>query len=181
MRYAVISLGLFVAACAASSPSTEPGPQLPASVQGTSTGMEVRLNRDDRAVGDVVSLTREEAWNALVGTYRELEVPIDARGSGDGVITTERFRAPRRLLDQPLSTYMDCGSSIDGPRVRMWQVTARLVSELEEVDDGVLVSTRLTASARPRDGNSTSPIGCSSTGALEREIVRLVGEGAEAT
>lgn len=181
MRYAVIPIVFTVAACSATRPATDAGPQIPASVQGTSTGMEVRLNRDERAVSDMVTVSREDAWNALVRTYSVLELPIDVRGSGDGVLATERFRAPRELLDQPLGAFMDCGQGIDGPRVRLWQVRARLVTELEEGDDGVLVSTRLSGTARPRDGTSTDPIACSSTGRLEREIVRLVGEGAAGT
>lgn len=176
MRHILVPLSLSLAACAGPGSSIAPRPQPPAAVHETSTSIEVRLSRDERAVGDVVALERDAAWDAVLTTYGDLGVPIEAQNRVDGVVTSSLFRMPRRLLDRRLSSYLDCGYSIAGARVDLWAVSARLVTALESSDKGLLVNSRLSTSARPRDGTSTPPVPCSSNGLLEREIVRLVRE-----
>ncbi|MGH7575811.1 MAG: hypothetical protein ACREM1_11895 [Longimicrobiales bacterium] len=176
MRWSAILLASSLAACGTASSSIAPGPELPAQVTPTSTGAHVRLNRNERVVGDVVALSPDAAWTAVLDFYRELGIPIEAHDPAGRVIASEAFRAPRRLLDRPLSDYLDCGTSLTGARVNTWSVSAQLMTQVESTGEGTAVRSRLTATARPRDGSSTPPVPCSSLGVLEREVVRRVSE-----
>lgn len=178
MRRSTLLMATFLVACGPARSSIAPGPEPPAHVQATSTGVNVRLDSNERVVGDVVPLSADSAWNAVVALYGQLGFPIEVHDTMGRVIATGYFRAPREILDRRLGNYMDCGQTLTGPRVSMWRVTARLVTQVESMNDGTAVRSRLTASARPRDGSSTRAVPCTSKGELEGEIVRRVREGA---
>lgn len=180
MRRTTLLMASALVACAPASSSIAPGPEPPARIEATSTGVEVRLDADERVVGGVVPRSVDDAWDAVIAVYGQLGFPIEVRDRNRRAIATELFRAPRRILDRRLRSYMDCGQSLTGPRVDMWRVSARLMTELEPTSDGTAVRSRLTASARPRDGSSTSPVPCTSSGELEREILQWVRDGSDA-
>lgn len=176
MRRSTLLIVSALVACAPASSSIAPGPEPPPRVEATSTGVEVRLDVDERVVDGVVPLSVDDVWDAVVAVYGALGFPIEVQDPDRHAIATERFQAPRRILDRRLGSYMDCGQSLTGARVDVWRVTARLMTELQPASDGTTIRSRLTASARPRDGSSTSPVPCTTSGELEREIVRRVGD-----
>lgn len=180
MRRTTLLIAAALVGCAPASSSIVPRPEPPARIEATSTGVEVRLDADERVVGGVVPRSADDAWDALVALYGQLGFPIEVRDPNRRAIATEIFRAPRRILDRRLRSYMDCGQTLTGARVDMWRVSARLMTELEPTGDGTTVRSRLTASARPRDGSSTPPVPCTSSGELEREIVQRVHDGSGA-
>jgi hypothetical protein len=133
-----------------------------------------RLSNDDRGVTHYVNASPEETWKVLLQVYGDLQIPATSIDAADKRIVGAEPRAPHRLGDQPLRAYIDCGSSMSGPRVDTYDVSFSLASALASAGDSTAVHSRLTASARSREGVSGVPVDCVSTGKLEERVAALV-------
>jgi hypothetical protein len=136
----------------------------------------VRLDPGEQVIDDFVPMSRDSAWDAVLAVYRALGVPVERSHRAEGVITSAPFRAPRQLLGRRLAAFIDCGAGLTGARVDQWDVTGQVLTGVEAAGAGARLASRFTATARPRDGSSTAPITCTSTGAFEKEIIKLVQE-----
>ncbi|CAA9295501.1 MAG: hypothetical protein AVDCRST_MAG89-105 [uncultured Gemmatimonadetes bacterium] len=166
---------LFLAACATQSPGDR-APERVSTVAlttGNNAVIEASVRSRPEPRTALVLLPLESAWAALPGVYA-------AMGLTGGGVMDEAARQfgmppttlPRRLNDTPLSRFVDCGSTrlipnADTYAVRL-QVSTQLVAEGTAL---TRVQTLVEGTARPRE-MSGNPVLCTSTGELERRIVR---------
>jgi hypothetical protein len=136
----------------------------------------LRLTHDASGYADTVALASGPAWAALMRAYTNLGMPISASFPEKHLLGTGPFRVHRRLGGQALSQYLDCGSSITGDNADQYEVTLRVVSEIEPAGAQSIVRTQLAATA-VAVGSSNSLLHCSSKHTLERRIARLVAGG----
>lgn len=134
-----------------------------------------RLNNSDGGITRFVRATPEDVWKTLLVTYNDLKLPITALDAESRQLSSSQTRAPRTLGGKPLRDYLDCGSSISGPRVDSYDVAYTLVSVVTPAGDSTAVQSSLVASARSRGGASTAPVACATTGRLETRVAQLVG------
>lgn len=180
---AFVGLALLANACASASPDPviEMTASPPPSVTGTGSGTEIRYDRDTHIDEGSVLADISRVWQALPRAFSDLRVPI---GEVDPVAHTVRsgsFKAPRQMATKQLSDFLDCGYSLSGPRVRLWEVNMDVLSAVRSDGEGKSrLATTITANARPRDGTSTSPVPCNSKGVLERLILEQVRERSRA-
>ena len=128
------------------------------------------------ARNSVVPARPTEVWLVLPSVFEMLQIETSVVDPGSLVIGNPRSR-PRRIERKRLSTYLDCGSGIIGPRADSYQVTLQWMVQLESAPNGsTVVTTSMDAYARPRDV-SGNDIHCVSKGTLERRIVELITEG----
>ena len=136
----------------------------------------LRLTHDASGSADTVALASGPAWAALMRAYTKLGMPISASFPDKHLLGTGPFRAHHRLGGEALSQYLDCGSSITGDNADQYEVTLRVVSEIEPVGAQSVVRSQLAATAIAV-GSSNSALHCSSKHTLERRIARLVAGG----
>ena len=108
----------------------------------------------------------------LSQVYPDLGIPIGTMVSGTGQIGNTNYRVPgHRLKTTQLSRIIECGQeSVSGGRADVDEITLNVLSTVKPVgDSGSVVSTVLTATARPQ-GTSSDPVHCATSGALERMI-----------
>lgn len=171
-----VLMAAILAACSSGQQGLRTPASPPPAVIESGTGAEVRLARDDRADETHVTASVDSVFARTRALYRALGLPVQAENRRDGIVESGNFRAPRELFDQPLARLLDCGQSLAGARVTLWNVTMQLTTGMRpHPENGTLVATRITASARPRDGTSTPPVPCYSTGRLERELAGRIG------
>jgi hypothetical protein len=174
-----IGLALAGTACASAAPDPviDVSASPPPSVTGTGSGTEIRYDRETHIEEGAVLADFSKVWQALPRAFSDLRVPI---GEVDPVAHTVRsgfFKAPGQMATKQLSDFLDCGHSLTGPRVRLWEVSMDVLAAVRSDGEGKSrVATTITASARPRDGTSTSPVPCNSKGELERLILEQVRE-----
>jgi len=118
----------------------------------------------------------DAAYHAIMEGYGVLGVEIltnDARThvvGNRGIIATQ-------MLGQPMSKFVDCGrdGATGQPRADSYRVTLGIISSFVAVDSArTSVTTMVTAEAIDR-GTSATPVHCSSTGILERALLRAAG------
>jgi len=112
---------------------------------------------------------------AVDETYATLEIPITIRNSATSTLGNGGLQV-NRIEGKRMATYVDCGQDRNGRLANTHNMTLSIVTTLDSVeDDGVEVSTLVTAFGKPR-ATSGNTIPCNSTGELERRIAELVGQ-----
>jgi hypothetical protein len=129
-----------------------------------------------RVVTHEVGLPLQPVWRAMVPAFEE----VGLRGAG--VMDADRrvfgypsAVMPRRLADNRLSTYLDCGQGPAGNYADIYRVTGTVIAAVRPAaePDRTLVEVAVEAVARPREVSGQT-VRCSSNGRLERRIAQSV-------
>jgi len=159
-------------ACSTQAPGIETSPGPRPGVLPTGSGAEINLARDSYVDEDVVPGSVADVWRVLPVAWGDAQVPVNSANTAQRTLRSGSFKAPSRIVGKSLSDFFDCGYSISGPRVTLWEVTVDVASAVLPDSAGMSrVATMVNASARPRDGSSTGSVACTSRGELERIIV----------
>lgn len=178
MRIAAITSGLLLAlsACASNPregpPTTATGQtRVPMTVDLASGSYSVDLVRDDQITTGWIDAPVDDAWRHLLDVYEALG--FEVRDLTEYIPAERRVTVAvprmRRLADQRLSTFLDCGYSMTSPKADQGHVRVFLSTWLEPKEGGTTVTTRFEAAARDT-GTSTAAVPCSSRGKLEQLI-----------
>lgn len=170
------SLSTALADCASS--GNQP-PDLP------STTQRIVSTSQERSRGGVIQTTDINARTeirvhassgsvmaALSQVYPDLGIPIGTAIAASGQIGNQNYRVPgHRLKSTQLSQILECGQeSVTGSRADLDEITIDVLSTIKsEGDTASVVSTFLTASARPL-GSSSDAVTCQTNGRLEQMI-----------
>lgn len=171
------TLVLAASACASSSRDERMGgrgDRRTVRVEGPAT-VELVYYPDRRSVTDQFPVPRDSLWDALVVTYRELELPINNLDERAFRIGTGDFTAIRRIGTTSAERYLECGSSGGGiTRVSTYELHVAVTSMLHAVDGGsTQLETLVNAFAKPQ-GMAGDPVQCSSKGHLEAAIAQTL-------
>jgi hypothetical protein len=119
----------------------------------------------------------DAAFHAVIEGYGGIGIELQTIDVQARVVGNKRIVAPSALLGQPLSKFLNCGrDGVTGqPRADSYRVVFSIVSSLSGVDSAsTRVTTLVTAEAADR-GTTASTVTCSSTGVLERALLRAAG------
>lgn len=175
-RPAPLPLVLLLAGCAASLTSS-PGPRQVSTViiedPSGPTG-SLAVSGAPRFMGGGVAVPVAQARAALPAVYQGLGL-AGGGPTAEGGYAAPRVQATRALAGVRLSRYLDCGSTVSMANADHYAVTLQVATRLSETTPGAtLAETMVQATARPI-GTSGEAVACTSTGQLEREIVRRLG------
>jgi hypothetical protein len=135
---------------------------------------DMLLTRDNALSSDTLALPASRAWRGLLQTYAGLGVPLQGADGQHYMIATQPFRAHGTFAGERLSRWIDCGQSLTGDNATSYEVTLRLGTLIDTSDAGrSIVRTAVNATAIA-PGSGTTPVQCSTRGALEKRIAALV-------
>jgi hypothetical protein len=139
-----------------------------------SSGYDVRISDDGRSASVTLRAAPEAAWTGLLAAYKKLGIPLTSTDAASLTVSNTSFNVRRRLADQPLSRYLDCGTNLSGVIANSYRVELSVSSSLTPATGGeTMLETRVSASAVSPQGASSAPIRCVSTGRLETDIANL--------
>lgn len=111
------------------------------------------------------------AFQALKAVYDELGIPPGTHDPATGRYGNTDFYKSRRLGNEALSTYLNCGESFTGPVANNYRIYMSLLSVIRSDGKGASeLETAFTAQAQNMEGSSGDRISCGSTGRLEEHI-----------
>lgn len=171
MRRAMMAIAVIVTSGCGSTPEaiqSAPGPT--PGVTGGSTGAQVNLSHEAQVNEVVIEAPVADTWRVLPQAWEDAMVPVASVDNARRTLQSGVYRAPREIVGKPLSDFFDCGYTMSGPRVTLWQVSIDVAGVVLPDGEGSRIATRVTATARPRDGTSTNAVNCSSRGEIERII-----------
>ena len=139
---------------------------------------------DDRAVYRTTVLPSAKAavpvapnrvFDAAKLVYEELGVPAGTHDPATGRVGNIDFWKQRRLGNEPLSSYLNCGDSFTGPLANTYRIYISLLSIVRpDGKGGSELETAFHAQAQNMEGSSGDRISCGSTGRLEERIRKTV-------
>jgi hypothetical protein len=114
-------------------------------------------------------------FEAVKAVYQELGIPPGMHDPSTGRFGNTDFWKQRRLANEPLSTFLNCGESFTGPVANNYRIYISLISVVRPDGKGASeLETAFSAQAQNMEGSSGDRISCGSTGRLEERIRRGV-------
>lgn len=139
------------------------------------TSSEVIINPDVATVRLAIPAAPARAYQALQVAYADLGIPVKMSDPAKFTAGNLRFETSRRLGNEPLSTFFQCGSALGGtPLADIYRMRINVTATVFPAADGSELQTTATATARNPEGSSRDPVVCHSTGRLETHLANLV-------
>ena len=114
-------------------------------------------------------------FRAASMVLNNLRISIDVSDSLIGLVGAAKLTRSRNLGGRALSRYLECGSSMTGPRADSHRIQMPLLMMLDPgKDGGTNLRIALVGSAMDNAGTSTQPVACASTGILEGELRKAI-------
>ena len=130
---------------------------------------------DSLAIRVDVGASRGATFHAVTAVFADLKIPIDTRDSVRGIVGVANLAKMRTYANARISRYLDCGSGMTGANADDWRVYITTFAFVDAVDSSTTaLRLAMVGGAREVAGNSTAPVACGSTGALESLIATRV-------
>ena len=114
-------------------------------------------------------------FEAVKAVYEELGIPPGTHDPSTGRVGNTDFWKSRRLGNEALSNYLNCGESFTGPAANNYRIYISLISLVRPDGKGASeLETAFSAQAQNMEGTSGDRIACGSTGRLEERIRKSV-------
>lgn len=164
-----------VGACAAggaAGPTPSQTTTSPTTVQlqtmgGTAT---LQMFRTPRGESMRFPVRADSVWLALGNAYDAVGLEPNTILAAQRTLGVASVRKRARLGRERLSRYLTCGSDVTGvPNADSYNVTLNVSSQVVVEGEGSVLTTLVTADARPMT-TSGDPVSCGTTGALEARI-----------
>ena len=137
------------------------------------TDNSVLTRRENSTHEDVVVFSsRDSTLAALRAAYAAIGVEVKYFNPATGEIGNLEFVKLRKMAGEPLTEFVNCGSTVTGPAADTYRVTMLLVSTVKAEGTGSRVETRFQSHAEdPAQGTSAMGVmGCQSLGTLEQKL-----------
>jgi hypothetical protein len=141
-RHATIPT-LAAALCLATFPATPLAAQGP-QVRAILPGIEGTIMLDTMALTFNIHGNRDSIFTALETVFKELKLPVESRNAKSALLNNLNADVSRRLGDQALSRYLDCGRGFSGSNADFYRITLAISTWVEP------------ASGEPHDGRDAA-------------------------
>ncbi|MGQ0649744.1 MAG: hypothetical protein ACT4P7_19500 [Gemmatimonadaceae bacterium] len=130
-------------------------------------------------VGEMIDVDAppSKVFRAATLVFRNLKIPVDVSDSTAGFLGAAKLTRTRNLAGSALSRYLECGSGMTGPRADSHRVMMPLLVFIDPApNERSRMRIAMVASAQDNSGTSNSPVQCGSTGALEGQLRKAIGD-----
>ena len=175
MRKLALFSSLLVLAACASTGTGGGNTTTPPLVDSQTTGQAILRTRTDVSAAVRIDAPIQRVYDLLPAIYTELGVTEVGRDPATRTVGNGRIAASRRFAGEPLSRYLQCGTTaFGGALADEARVEMALRSTVAADAQGTALQTTVTATARPNRGTGGDQVQCNSTGALEARIAAMV-------
>ena len=117
----------------------------------------------------------DSLWNAVLAAYSDLAMEANTVDRAALTIGRNRLLIRRTFNQVRSSRFFSCGDDlVSGPNADNGEITANVVSQLEERGSDSAIATTVTATIRLYTGTSGGPIRCGSTGEIEERLRKAI-------
>lgn len=112
---------------------------------------------------------------ALRAVFADLAIPVTTDDPSSGRVGNANFWKSRKLGDEPISTYLNCGAAITGLAADTYRVYISLLTAVRpDGSGGSELEIALVAQAQNMEGTTADRVACGTTGRLEERIQKMV-------
>lgn len=136
---------------------------------------DIRMTRDEYLARDALLAPRDAVWAAVADAFEEVGLPAPQLDETRWTASVENHVVRRRLGDQRLSRYLECGSGMTGAYADERRIYMTVTMQLQEGEtaEETTIMTRVTAVAEQPSGVSGT-MSCSSRGSLEQTLANAL-------
>jgi hypothetical protein len=180
----VLTLGLVMAAVVACAPANKED-EVASPVAGMTrqgempkgeSGAQFDRHNDDHTVIAKFVAPVPAVWDAVLGALADKKVTPTLVDRPAGRMGDTALVLMRQWNGQPMSAYVDCGTSMTGPRANDERIHAVLLAQLSRLRaDTIAVAVHFSGQSQPiASGNGGATGQCVSSARVEEEILRAV-------
>lgn len=169
-RFRVLLLLAGTVACASSG---SPGPDVSTPSQRTVAVDDQQVYRTTVVANarSPIPAAPSRTFDAVKAVYEELGIPPGTHDPSTGRFGNTDFWKQRRLANEAMSSFLNCGESFTGPVANNYRIYISLLSMVRpDGTGGSELETAFSAQAQNMEGSSGDRIACGSTGRLEERI-----------
>ena len=138
-------------------------------------GIESPILLDTLGLPYPIHGNRDAIFTAIEGAFKELKIPVETRDPKSGMPRNLNAEVTRRLGNEALSRYLDCGRGFSGNNADFYRITLAISTWVERATgEPQKLLIAIAASGRDPAGSRSAYPTCTSRGALERRIADRV-------
>lgn len=179
MRFVTLLVAVACTASCASSGSSTPDPGIVTPTQRIVVADNHGALRTTVAPNARVHIpvAPSRVFDVLKPVYEELGVPSSLNDPSTGRLGNPNFFRTRKLGTEPISSYLNCGTTITGSAADTYKVNMAVVSQVRPDGHGETdLETAVTGQARNMEGTTSDLVACGTTGRLEDLIKKRLFE-----
>lgn len=135
------------------------------------------FERDLGSMSGLVLGPADSVFRVTKRIFASLGLPTKDEDPANLSFQTSRYKLVRRLGKRPVAYYMSCGEGILGPNADNWYVFLTYAVQLvPAAGSKARLSMAVSAEAVDIPGGRSDRLPCSTTGALEYEVLRQIRE-----
>ena len=171
MRRVLSFLVLVASGCAsAGTPSEETTPRQATILVDPGAG--VLLAERPRSTSTTIAAPPATVWVAAKKVYATLGIPVTVDNPAAHQLGNANFYASRRLANQPMTQFVDCGSGMTGQKAATYRIYMSLLTTIEsDGGSGTRVNTTFVPMGQDVTEGSTDRIACASKGSFEKLVL----------
>lgn len=121
-----------------------------------------------RAVGTTIAAPAAQVWLAVKKVYADLEIPVTVENPSAHQIGNANFYKTRQVGGHAMPEFVDCGSSMTGPKASTYRIYMSLLTDvMTDGNGGAKIQTTFVPMGQDVSGGSADRIPCGSTGRFE--------------
>jgi len=121
-----------------------------------------------RASSANIAAAPTAVWAAAKQVFASLQITVAVENAAAHVIGNQNFYKSRQLAGEPMTTFVDCGSGMTGPKAASYRIYMSLVADISGDSQSSTAKVTFTALGQDVSQGSTDRIPCGSTGRLEQ-------------
>lgn len=172
MRRMLLILGL-TACASAGQPSDDTTPKQAVVFASSETGVMMA----DRPHATIATIAAPPAsvWLAVKKVYADWDIPVTVENPPGHQIGNENFWKMRNIGGKPMTTFVDCGSGMTGPKAMTYRIyMSLLTSVVSDGKGGTTLQATFVPMGQDVSGGSSDRIPCGTTGRLEQLMIDQV-------
>lgn len=155
-----------VGGCASAGPPEDVLSRQPAIYTSNETG--TLLGEKPRPTVMTIAAPPTTVWFAIKKVHDELAIPVTVDNPTAHQIGNANFYKTRVLAGQPMTTFVDCGSGMEGPKAASYRIYMSLLTVLtSDGSGGTSVQTTFVPTGQDMSGGASDRVSCGTTGRFE--------------
>ena len=128
-----------------------------------------------RAVATTIAAPAAQVWLAVKKVYADLDIPVTVENPSAHQIGNANFYKTRQVGGHAMPEFVDCGSSMTGPKASTYRIYMSLLTDvMTDGNGGAKIQTTFVPMGQDVSGGSADRIPCGSTGRFEAFVLYKV-------
>ena len=127
-----------------------------------------------RASSAEITAPPEAVWLAVQKVYKDLDIPLTVDNPAAHQLGNNDFFKTRQIGGERMSSYIDCGSGVTGPKADTWRIVMSLLTDVLPTANGTTLKVTFKASGKDMTAGSSFLVPCGNNGRLESSVIARV-------